>query len=160
MALPVLGAGPLVLRLPSTVGRTPSARSGGTAGYGDAVLRIADLTYLVRDLDETITWFTDVLGFEIRSDEDRGPGRRRVVIGPDGGGPGLVLKPSESDVVGRQAGGSVAYFVHTDDFTSVHARLVQAGTTFRGDVRHEPWGTVVVFEDLHGNPWDLIQPPA
>lgn len=124
------------------------------------MLRITDLTYLVRDLDEGITFFVDALGFEIRSDEDRGPGRRRVVVGPAGGGPGLVLKPApQSDVVGRQAGGSVVFFVHTDDFAAEHARLTAAGVSFRESPRSEEYGTVAVFEDLYGNPWDLIQPP-
>lgn len=123
-------------------------------------MRITDLTYLVRDLDEAISWFVDSLGFEIRSDEDRGPGRRRVVVGPAEGGPGLVLKPSGSDVVGRQAGGSVAFFVHTADFAAEHARLTAAGVRFREESRFEEYGTVAVFEDLYGNPWDLIEPPA
>ncbi|WP_425955645.1 VOC family protein [Xylanimonas sp. McL0601] len=125
------------------------------------MLQISDVTYLVRDIDEAIAFFVDALGFEIRSDEDTGPGRRRVVVGPDGGGPGLVLKPgTASDVVGRQAGGGVAFFLRTDDFAAVHARLAAHGVTFREEPRHEPYGTVVVFEDLYGQPWDLIEPPA
>ncbi|QAY69465.1 VOC family protein [Xylanimonas protaetiae] len=124
------------------------------------MLRISDLTYLVRDLDEAITFFVDALGFEVRSDEVS-PGRRRVVVGPDGGGPGLVLKPAPSSPqVGRQADGGVLFFLHTDDFDATYARLAAHGVTFREEPRHEPWGTVVVFEDLYGQPWDLIQPLA
>ncbi len=33
-----------------------------------------------------------------------------------------------------------------------------AGVVFEGAPRHEPYGTVVVFQDLYGNRWDLIQP--
>ncbi|MCL1872290.1 MAG: VOC family protein [Promicromonosporaceae bacterium] len=124
------------------------------------MLRITDLTYLVRDLDEAIAFFVDALGFTIRSDEPRPGGGRRVVVGPDGGGPGLVLKITDSPTLGRQAGGSVAFFLHTDDFAATHARLVAHGVTLREEPRHEEWGTVVIFEDLYGNPWDLIEPPA
>lgn len=123
------------------------------------MLTISDVTYLVRDLDEAVAFFVDALGFEVRSDEVT-PDRRRVVVGPDGGGTGLVLKLApESPLVGNQTGG-VAFFLHTDDFEATYARLAAHGVTFRDQPRHEAYGTVVVFEDLYGQPWDLIQPPA
>jgi hypothetical protein len=36
--------------------------------------------------------------------------------------------------------------------------MVAAGVRFLEAPRHEPYGTVAVFEDLYGNKWDLIQP--
>ncbi len=33
-----------------------------------------------------------------------------------------------------------------------------AGVVFLEEPRDEPYGTVVVFEDLYGNKWDLVQP--
>lgn len=124
------------------------------------MLRITDVTYLVRDLDEAITFLVDVVGFTVRSDEPRPGGGRRVVVGPDSGGPGLVLKVSDSPTVGRQAGAGVAFFLHTDDFAGIYERLLARGVTMRGPVRHEEWGTVVVFDDPYGNGWDLIEPPT
>jgi hypothetical protein len=32
------------------------------------------------------------------------------------------------------------------------------GVRFCEEPRHEAYGTVVVFEDLYGNRWDLIEP--
>jgi hypothetical protein len=52
----------------------------------------------------------------------------------------------------------VGFFLHTDDFARDHARYLAAGVKFREDPRHEPYGTVAVFEDLYGQPWDLIEP--
>jgi catechol 2,3-dioxygenase-like lactoylglutathione lyase family enzyme len=124
------------------------------------VLRLSDVTYLVRDHDEAITFFVDVLGFALREDETNASGRRRVVVGPAEGGTGLVLALSDADAVGRQAGGKVAFFLETDDFAAQHARMAAAGVRFREEPRHEAYGTVAVFEDLYGMPWDLIQPPA
>jgi catechol 2,3-dioxygenase-like lactoylglutathione lyase family enzyme len=124
------------------------------------VLRLSDVTYLVRDQDEAITFFVDVLGFALREDETNASGRRRVVVGPAEGGTGLVLALSDADAVGRQAGGKVAFFLETDDFAAQHARMTAAGVRFREEPRHEAYGTVAVFEDLYGMPWDLIQPPA
>ena len=130
------------------------------APYAVPVLLISDATYLVRDLDEAIAFFVDALGFEVRSDEQITPDWRRVVVAPDGGGTGLVLKLApDSPHVGNQAGG-VAFFLHTDDFEATYARLAAYGVTFLEEPRHEAYGIVVLFEDLYGQPWDLIQPPT
>lgn len=118
-------------------------------------------TYLVSDYDEAIAFFVTALGFVLREDEARANGSRRVVVGPeDPASTGLVLALSESDVRGRQAGGKVAFFLETDDFAGLHARMLTAGVTFREEPRYEAYGTVAVFEDPWGMPWDLIQPPA
>ena len=36
--------------------------------------------------------------------------------------------------------------------------MIAAGVTFREEPRNEAYGAVAVFEDLYGNPWDLIGP--
>ena len=60
--------------------------------------------------------------------------------------------------LGRQGGGRVWLFLHTDDFAGDHACMSAAGVTFLEEPRHEAYGTVAVFEDLSGNRWDLLQP--
>jgi catechol 2,3-dioxygenase-like lactoylglutathione lyase family enzyme len=125
------------------------------------VLRLSDVTYLVRDHDEAIAFFVDALGFALREDETNPAGRRRVVVGPADSGTGLVLALADAaGAVGTQAGGKVAFFLETDDFGAQHARMTAAGVRFREEPRHEEYGTVAVFEDLYGMPWDLIQPSA
>lgn len=124
------------------------------------MLRLSDVTYLVRDHDEAIAFFVDSLGFALREDETNAAGRRRVAVGPADGGTGLVLALTDAaDAVGRQAAGKVAFFLETDDFAAQHARMVAAGVRFREEPRYEVYGTVAVFEDLYGMPWDLIEPP-
>jgi hypothetical protein len=49
-------------------------------------------------------------------------------------------------------------FLETDDFERDHGRMLGAGVRFLEAPRHEPYGTVAVFEDLYGNRWDLIEP--
>ena len=49
-------------------------------------------------------------------------------------------------------------FLQTDDFGRDQGRMAAAGVTFLEAPRHEPYGTVAVFQDLYGNKWDLIQP--
>jgi predicted enzyme related to lactoylglutathione lyase len=86
------------------------------------------------------------------------------MVEPPGGGSRMLLAKASGEAqaaaVGRQAGGRVGFFLHTDDFARDHARLTAAGTRFREEPRHEAYGTVAVFEDPWGNPWDLIEPAA
>lgn len=131
------------------------------------MLTLGNVTYLVRDLDDAVAFFTDALGFTLRQDETFEGGWRRVVVSPGDDevpGTGLVLALATSDDararVGRPVGDEVAFFLHTDDFAVQHARMLAHGVTFREEPRHEVYGTVAVFEDLYGTLWDLIQPPA
>ena len=68
--------------------------------------------------------------------------------------------PEQESCIGNQHGGRVGFFLHTDDFARDHARLTAAGAQFEESPRHEEYGTVVVFRDLYGNRWDLIEPRA
>ena len=46
----------------------------------------------------------------------------------------------------------------TSDLDRDYHRMRRAGVRFPEPPRHEPEGTVAVFEDLYGNRWDLIEP--
>ncbi|MBJ6637448.1 VOC family protein [Streptomyces sp. DHE7-1] len=131
--------------------------------------RVALVTLVVDDYDEAIRFYTDALGFRLVEDEPRPDGSRWVVVEPDargggaaGHGTGLLLARARSAEqrtrLGDQTGGRVGFFLHTDDFARDHARMTAAGVTFLEEPRHEPYGTVAVFQDLYGNRWDLLQP--
>lgn len=117
---------------------------------------------VVDDYDEAIRFYTEALGFRLAEGTPRPDGSRWVVVEPDAGGTGLLLARAEGDGqrarVGDQAGGRVGFFLHTDDFARDHARMTAAGVTFLESPRHEPYGSVAVFQDLYGNRWDLLQP--
>ena len=126
---------------------------------------IAMVAVLVRDYDEAIAWYRDALGFALLEDTDRGGGKRWVRMAPAGNAAFSLLlaraaTPAQQAAVGNQHGGRVGLFLHTDDFASDHARLSGAGAVFEEAPRHEEYGTVAVFRDIHGNRWDLIQPAA
>ncbi len=125
------------------------------------------VAYLVRDYDEALAWFTGKLGFTLLEDTRLSPEKRWVVVAPPGAAASphtarLLLArastPAQLAALGAQAGGRVAFFLHTDDFARDHAAYLAAGVTFREAPRREPYGTVAVFEDLYGQPWDLIEP--
>jgi catechol 2,3-dioxygenase-like lactoylglutathione lyase family enzyme len=125
-------------------------------------LALHAFTYLVRDYDEAIQWFTSKLGFQLVEDTALGDDKRWVRVAARPGGPFLLLAKAQGAeqmaAIGTAAGGRVAYFLHCDDFASEAARMRAAGIRFREHPRHESYGTVAVFEDLYGNGWDLIEP--
>ncbi|MDV9175415.1 VOC family protein [Streptomyces sp. W16] len=129
--------------------------------------RIALVTLVVDDYDEAIRFYTEALGFRLVEDTPRPDGSCWVVVTPPGAddsGTGLLLARAKGEDqgvrVGDQTGGRVGFFLHTDDFARDHARMLAAGVTFLEEPRHEPYGSVAVFQDLYGNRWDLLQPAA
>ena len=117
---------------------------------------------LVREYDEAIAYFTTVLGFALREDTPLTPDKRWVVVAPPGAAEAsLLLARAATDdqraCIGRQGGGRVWLFLHTDDFARDFAAMKARGVYFVEAPRDEPYGTVAVFEDLYHNRWDLIQ---
>lgn len=118
------------------------------------------VSLLVRDYDEALAFYVGKLGFVLNEDVDQG-GKRWVRVTPCGGRTSLILArastPEQAARIGDQTGGRVWLFLETDDFDRDHAAFTAAGVHFREAPRDEPYGKVVVFEDLYGNGWDLIQ---
>ena len=124
--------------------------------------RLALVTLVVNDYDEALDFYVNILGFRLLEDTPLAPGKRWVRVAPGGSGCQLLLAragdPRQLSRVGDQTGGRVAFFLHTDDFDADHANLLKHGVPIVQEPRHEPYGRVLVFEDLYGNRWDLIEP--
>ena len=124
--------------------------------------RIGQIALLVADYDDAIAWYRDRLGFDLIEDTAIGGGKRWVVVRPAGAETGRLMARAEGDrqraAIGDQSGGRVGFFLITDDFARDHAAYAARGVRFLEPPRHEPYGTVAVFEDLYGNRWDLIAP--
>lgn len=123
---------------------------------------IAHVALLVRDYDEAIAYFTTRLRFELIEDTPLGDGKRWVLVAPSrAGGTALLLAravtPEQESRIGNQTGGRVFMFLHTDDFERDHREMKARGVEFVEEPRRETYGTVVVFKDLYGNKWDMIQ---
>ncbi|HQR07209.1 MAG TPA: VOC family protein [Gemmatales bacterium] len=123
---------------------------------------LAQVAIVVRDYDEAIAWYTRCLGWKLIEDADLGQGKRWILIKPPGEErTGLLLAkattPEQLAVVGNQTGGRVFLFLHTDDFQRDHNSMKQQGVVFLSEPRQEVYGTVVIFIDLYGNKWDLIE---
>jgi catechol 2,3-dioxygenase-like lactoylglutathione lyase family enzyme len=126
---------------------------------------IRSVALLVRDYDEAIAFFTGCLRFALVEDTPLGDGKRWVLVAPPGGNDTALLlaratTAEQQSRIGNQAGGRVFLFLHTDDFWRDYHAMKSRGVRFAEEPRREAYGTVVVFLDLYGNRWDLVQPDA
>jgi catechol 2,3-dioxygenase-like lactoylglutathione lyase family enzyme len=123
--------------------------------------KISALSLLVRDYDEAIAFYTEILRFVLLEDTRLNEEKRWVRVAPKGSETALLLaKASTSEqetYVGNQSGGRVFLFLQTDDFWRDYRAYKARGVAFREEPREEVYGTVVVFEDMYGNAWDLLQ---
>jgi catechol 2,3-dioxygenase-like lactoylglutathione lyase family enzyme len=124
---------------------------------------LAHITILVDDYERALDFYTGKLHFELVEDTRLSETKRWVLVRPSGGeGCCLLLAKADGSEqqgrIGNQTGGRVFLFLNTDDFERDYKNLLDNGITIVSEPRVESYGKVVVFSDLYGNKWDLIQP--
>ncbi len=125
--------------------------------------KITHLSLLVNDYDEAIDFYINKLGFNLMEDTKLSASKRWVRIAPNGSGDCCLLlakaaNEEQKSRIGNQAGGRVFLFLHTDDLERDYQNLLKNQIKIIREPVVEAWGTVLVFEDLYGNLWDLIEP--
>ncbi len=123
---------------------------------------IAALTLVVKNYDEAIHFYVETMGFTLVEDTRLGADKRWVLVSPPGDSVcSLLLAKAVGDeqlkAVGNQTGGRVFLFLNTNNFDRDYNAMLSRGVSFLEKPRHEPYGTVAVFEDLYGNKWDLLE---
>jgi catechol 2,3-dioxygenase-like lactoylglutathione lyase family enzyme len=122
------------------------------------------IAIVVRDYDEAIAFYTQVLGFDLVEDilipEQQ---KRWVVVAPSGAhGSHILLARAVGEEqlsrIGNQTGGRVFLFLYTDDFWRDYRMYASRGVVFVREPSIERYGTVAVFRDIYGNLWDLLEP--
>jgi catechol 2,3-dioxygenase-like lactoylglutathione lyase family enzyme len=126
---------------------------------------LGHVALVVREYDEAIAFFTRTLNFKLIEDTRLSEDKRWVLIAPpDSQETSLLLAraatPEQASRIGNQAGGRVFLFLHTDDFWRDYDEMTARKVKFTRPPSEESYGTVAVFEDLYGNPWDLLQRKA
>jgi catechol 2,3-dioxygenase-like lactoylglutathione lyase family enzyme len=123
---------------------------------------IAHIAIVVNDYDEAINFYTEVLKFKLMEDTVLSETKRWVLVAPPGSnGTCLLLakaaSPEQESRIGNQTGGRVFLFLYTDDIERDHKNLLEKKVKIVRPPVTEKWGRVLVFSDLYGNLWDLIQ---
>ncbi len=124
------------------------------------------VSVVVKDYDEAIAFYVEKLGFSLDEDTFQpAQNKRWVVVSPPGSGECKILlaratNDHQASRIGDQTGGRVFLFLYTDDFWRDFNAYKARGVVFVREPKTEDYGIVAVFQDLHGNQWDLVQVSA
>jgi catechol 2,3-dioxygenase-like lactoylglutathione lyase family enzyme len=108
----------------------------------------------VSDQDRAKAFYTDVMGFELRTDAPFGPDQRWVEIVPPGSATSITLVtwfPTMSP------GSLKGLVLATDDIRATYGELEARGLRWTSPVQDEFWGTFATFDDPDGNSWVVAQ---
>ena len=125
--------------------------------------RLAHVALMVNDYDDAIEFFTRKLNFTLIEDTKIDENKRWVMVAPPGAKECCLLlakaaNERQTENVGNQTGGRVAFFLFTDDFWRDYNNMIESDIRFVRPPTEFEYGTVAVFKDLYGNLWDLIEP--
>ena len=120
---------------------------------------IVSVRYMVDDVDKSIAFYTELLGFEVLTsfppafaDVKRG-NLRLLLSGPKSS----AGRPMADGATPGPGGWNRIHFVY-DDLDAEITRLKAEGVPFRNDVVSGPGGRQVLVEDPAGNLVELFQP--
>src|SRR5262245_15835822 len=147
------------------------------AGTADPYLCIHAVSVYVRDLERSIRFYVDILGFRLAFDSKIASGQRAVAVAPPDGSVvlSLVQPPSESTHA-RMIGRATQVVLVTENLPSVYSDWRKRGVKFKNTPRlrrvsYEPlaeqggagaggqaaWGGMFVrFEDPDRNSFSLV----
>lgn len=126
------------------------------------IQKMGHITLLVKDYDEAIKFYTEVLGFELIADNNFGNGQRWVSVAPVNQKEIRIVfviadTAEKMERVGNAVADHVLLVLETDNCRKDYELLKSKGVNFYGEPENMPWGTEVVFEDLYGNRLDMLQ---
>ena len=120
---------------------------------------IINVRYMVDDVDKSIAFYTDLLGFEVLTNAppafaDVKRGNLRLLLS----GPKSSAGRPMPDGATPGPGGWNRIHLIVDDVVAEVERLRKAGATFRNDVVEGPGGKQILLQDPSGNFVELFQP--
>ncbi len=118
-----------------------------------------NVRYMVDDVDESITFYTKLLGFELLTSAapafaDVKRGNLRLLLSGPTSSAGRPMPDGEKPGPG---GWNRIHFI-VDDVDEEVGRLREAGATFRNEVIQGPGGKQILLQDPSGNVVELFQP--
>jgi len=124
---------------------------------------IGHITLLVNDYDEAIAFYCTKLKFTLVEDKTMSETKRWVRIAPPGStGTSLLLTKATTEaqrrLVGKQSAEKVFLFLYTDNISEDYVNLTKHGVEIIEEPEVKPHGKVLIFSDLYGNHFDLIEP--
>ncbi len=132
------------------------------------ITNVSLVSVWVKDLDESLAFYTDVLGFAAGDDVQLGPDFRWVTVTHPAQpelhlhlttpGPPLGPELVEAMVKAQNEGGLPGVGLHVDDCRATHADLVAKGVEFIQPPEDRPYGVEALMRDNSGNWLVLVEP--
>jgi len=131
------------------------------------ISHVSHIPLLVHDQEEAKRWYTEKLGFEVRSDSPF-PGQEKerwITVGPkEQPSLEIVLQPAawglERDPAERTAmvGKQPGWILLAENCEASCADLKERGVKIVSEPMEMPWGISAMFEDLYGTLHTLVGP--
>jgi catechol 2,3-dioxygenase-like lactoylglutathione lyase family enzyme len=125
--------------------------------------RIGNITLVVENYDDAIEFYVNKLNFDLIEDTELDENKRWVIVAPKGSNESSLLlakadNAEQKSRIGDQTGGRVFLFLFTDNFERDFNNLKIQNVNIVREPKDEIYGKVLVFSDLYGNLWDMIEP--
>jgi len=122
------------------------------------------ITIVVKDIETSLAWYTEKMGFEKRVDIKK-PGSRWVTIGVHGQkSPEIILQFPSLDEHGdqfekknRQLGNTPTWVLAVDDCHQTIKEFRERGVEIVEEPVESPLGVSALVKDLYGNFFSLTQ---
>lgn len=120
------------------------------------------IRYIVNDVDAAISFYTGLLGFEVKMHPAPGfaalsLGELRLLLNrPGAGGAGQSMPDGQTPA----PGGWNRIQIEVGDLEETVRRLAAAGGRFRNEIVAGNGGKQILLDDPSGNPIELFEPPA
>jgi catechol 2,3-dioxygenase-like lactoylglutathione lyase family enzyme len=114
------------------------------------LVALEHVTLFVRDYDEALRWYVELLG--LVKVEDRRFGAQRWVTlatAPEATTHIVLAVPIEE--LRASIGHQHNWVFRIADCASIHTLLIERGVKFIAEPQHLPWGCQAIIQDLYGN---------
>jgi len=130
--------------------------------------RITNIALVVSNQQKSVEFYTEKVGFEIKTDITPKGGSRYVTVGPKGQDFEISLwelggatDPSQKEVSKSWSPGkSPPIVLKVTDCRGIYQELNGRGVKFHQEPFDHPWGTSATFVDPDGNLFSMNQPPG
>lgn len=127
------------------------------------ITHVGTVCIFVADQDRAKAFYTEVLGFELRTDQPLYPGapNRWLAVAPKGAQTDVILYlPDQNWEHYKQVvGQSQAVTFNVADMATLYKELKEKGVTFTMEPDVQPWGTNAFIKDSEGNSLLLVELP-